>query len=88
MHWRVVSSEVVKMPDISTFYSAFSDMTNLRKSVVVDMIMVQVISLTLGCFLILVFSGPNMDSNTLTWVIGALFVFFSASGIVYRRLSS
>ncbi len=64
------------MPDISTFYSAFSDMTNLRKSVVVDMIMVQVISLTLGCFLILVFSGPTMDSNTLTWVIGALFVFF------------
>jgi len=76
------------MPDISTFYTALSDMTNLRKSVVVDMIMVQVISLTLGCFLILLFSGPTMNSNELSWLIGALFVFFSASGIIYRRLSN
>jgi len=76
------------MPDIATFYTALSDMTNLRKSVVVDMIMVQVISLTLGCFLILLFSGPTMNSNELSWLIGALFVFFSASGIIYRRLSN
>jgi hypothetical protein len=63
-------------------------MTNLRKSVIVDMIMVQLVSLTLGCFLILVFSGAKMSSSDLSWVIGALFVSFSASGIVYRRLSN
>jgi hypothetical protein len=74
--------------DISSFYSTISDMTNLRKSVVVDMIMVQVISLTLGCFLILAFSGPSMESRELTWLLGALFFFFSMSGIVYRRLSA
>ena len=72
--------------DISSLYNTISDMTNLRKSVVVDMIMVQLISLTLGCFMLLVFSGPKMDSNTLTWIIGALFVCFSGTGIVYRRL--
>ncbi len=72
--------------DMTTLFGAVSDMTNLRKSVVVDMIMVQLISLTLGCFMLLVFSGPKMDSNTLTWIIGALFVCFSATGIVYRRL--
>ena len=36
------------MGSIDSFYSAMSDMTNLKKSVIVDMIMVQVISLTLG----------------------------------------
>tara|TARA_R100000908_G_scaffold64709_2_gene49650 strand:+ start:8687 stop:8920 length:234 start_codon:yes stop_codon:yes gene_type:complete len=72
--------------DITSLYTAVSDMTNLRKSVIVDMIMVQLIALTLGCFLILVFSGPKMSSTDLSWIIGALFVCFSATGIVYRRL--
>ena len=72
--------------DMTSLYNAMSDMTNLRKSVVVDMIMVQLIALTLGCFLILVFSGPKMTSTDLSWIIGALFVCFSATGIVYRRL--
>ena len=74
--------------DMTSFYSAVSDMTNLRKSVIVDIIMVQLISLTVGCFLILVFSGPDMNSTTLSWIIGSLFVCFTATGIVYRRLAS
>jgi hypothetical protein len=73
--------------DIGSLYNAMSDMTNLRKSVVVDMIMVQLIALTLGCFIILIFSGANMSSSQLSWLIGALFVCFSATGIVYRRLA-
>ena len=73
--------------DIGSIYGALSDMTNLRKSVVVDMIMVQLIALTLGCFIILIFSGANMTSSQLSWLIGALFVCFSATGIVYRRLA-
>ena len=72
--------------DISSLYTTISDMTNLRKSVIVDMIMVQLITLTLGCFLILVFSGPQITSTDLSWVIGALFVSFSATGMIYRRL--
>ena len=72
--------------DIGSLYNAMSDMTNLRKSVVVDMIMVQLIALTLGCFMILVFSGPRLSSSDLSWLIGALFVCFSATGIVYHRL--
>jgi hypothetical protein len=72
--------------DIGSLYTTISDMTNLRKSVVVDMIMVQLIALTLGCFFILVFSGPNLSSSDLSWLIGSLFVCFSATGIVYRRL--
>ena len=74
--------------DMNYMLSTVSDMTNLRKSVVVDMIMVQVISLTLGCFLILVFSGPKMESRQLSWVIGSLFACFSMTGIVYRRLAA
>lgn len=74
--------------DMNSMLTTVSDMTNLRKSVVVDMIMVQVISLTLGCFLILVFSGPKMESRQLSWVIGSLFACFSLTGIVYRRLAA
>ena len=71
-----------------SIFNMMSDMTNLRKSVVVDMIMVQVISLALGCFLVVVASGPTMKSTQLTWVLGALFVTSSMAGIVYRRLSN
>lgn len=74
--------------DMTSLYNAMSDMTNLRKSVIVDMIMVQLIALTLGCFLILVYSGQNMNSRELSWLIGALFVSFSATGIVYRRMAN
>ena len=69
-----------------SFSIAVSDMSDTGHSVIVDMIMVQLIALTLGCFLILVFSGAKMTSTDLSWVIGALFVSFSATGMIYRRL--
>jgi len=55
--------------------------------VMVDLIMVQVISLLLGAFLLLASNGDEMGGNQLTWVVGAVLVFFVLAGSVYRRMS-
>lgn len=70
-----------------SFYNVVSDFSNLRKSVIVDMIMVQLISLTLGCFVIIVFSGQNMNQTSLTYLLGALFLCFTFTGVVYRKFA-
>ena len=65
-----------------------SDMTNLGRSVVVDLIMVQVIAMALGAFLLIVFEGYSMTASQLAWTMGALFTAFTMTGVVYRRLST
>lgn len=67
--------------------SAVSDFSNMRKSVIVDMIMVQLISLTLGCFMIIAFNSGSMDSTSLSYLLVALFGLFSFTGMVYRKFS-
>lgn len=71
----------------SSLYSAISDFSNMRKSVIVDMIMVQLISITLGCFMIIIFSGQTMSQTTLTYLLVTLFVCFSFTGMVYRKFA-
>jgi len=82
-----------KMPNgnpfsMSNMSIAMSDMTNLGRSVVVDLIMVQVIAMALGAFLLIVFEGYSMSASQLAWNMGALFTAFTMTGVVYRRLST
>jgi hypothetical protein len=56
--------------------------------VMVDLIMVQVISLLVGSFLLLATQGYKMSSTALTWTAGIVMFFFAMTGIVYRRMSS
>jgi|TARA_B100001964_G_C13977499_1_gene484690 VIT1/CCC1 family predicted Fe2+/Mn2+ transporter len=62
------------------------DMTQIKKSSLVDMIMVQVISLTLGAFLLIAFSAYEMSQNELMYSMAVLFVSLLLTGTVYRRL--
>ena len=62
------------------------DMTQIKKSSLVDMIMVQVISLTLGAFLLIAFSAYEISQNELMYAMGVLFVSILLTGTVYRRL--
>ncbi len=62
------------------------DMTQIKKSSLVDMIMVQVISLTLGAFLLIAFSAYEMSQNELMYSMGVLFFSILLTGTVYRRL--
>jgi len=55
--------------------------------VMVDLIMVQVISLLVGSFLLLATQGYKMSSASLTWTVGIVMFFFMLSGVVYKRLS-
>lgn len=62
------------------------DMTQIKKSSLVDMIMVQVISLALGAFFLIGFSAYDMNQNELMYSMAFLFGATFLTGIVYRRL--
>ena len=62
-------------------------MTNVKKSSLIDMIMVQVISITLGAFLMIAFNANDMKQTELTYSMAILFTSLLMTGAVYRRLS-
>ena len=63
------------------------DMTNVKKSSLIDMIMVKVISITLGAFLMIAFNANDMKQTELTYSMAILFTSLLMTGAVYRRLS-
>ena len=63
------------------------DMANVKKSSLIDMIMVQVISITLGAFLMIAFNANEMKQTVLTYSLVILFTSLLLTGAVYRRLS-
>ena len=63
------------------------DMANVKQSSLIDMIMVQVISITLGAFLMIAFNANAMRQTELTYSMAILFTSLLLTGAVYRRLS-
>ena len=63
------------------------DMANVKQSSLIDMIMVQVISITLGSFLMIAFNANSMTQTQLTYSMAVLFTSPLLTGAVYRRLS-
>tara|TARA_R110002020_G_scaffold166266_4_gene354181 strand:- start:4082 stop:4306 length:225 start_codon:yes stop_codon:yes gene_type:complete len=66
---------------------AFSDMTNMERPVVVDVIMSIIMALTMGSFAILAFNAYRMSAMQVTWTMGSTFFFATMTGLMYRRLS-
>tara|TARA_B100000287_G_C20242375_1_gene626618 strand:- start:92 stop:337 length:246 start_codon:yes stop_codon:yes gene_type:complete len=62
------------------------DMTQIKKSSLIDMIMVQVISLTLGAFILIAYSAYDMSQTELMYSMAILFASLLLTGTVYRRL--
>jgi len=62
------------------------DMTQIKKSSLVDMIMVQVISITLGAFLLIAYAAYDMNQEEMMYSMGILFTSLLLTGTVYRRL--
>lgn len=62
-------------------------MHDTSHDVMVDLIMVQVISLFIGSFLLLATKGNELNGDKLTWIVALVMVFFVLAGAVYRRLS-
>jgi len=62
------------------------DMTQIKKSSLIDMIMVQVISLTLGAFILIAYSAYEMSQTELMYAMSILFSSLLLTGTVYKRL--
>ena len=61
---------------------------NPRRSVLVDMIMIQVITVMLSVLAILIFKGDEIPSGQLAWMVGALFGSFLLASGIYSRFTS
>ena len=61
---------------------------NPKKSVIVDMVMVQLLSIILTLGTILVTGANTLDSNTVSYLVAGLFGSFMMLGGIYSRLAS
>ena len=60
---------------------------NPKKRVIIDMIMVQLLSLMATFILILIFAGGKLDSNEMTYALVGLFLSILMLGSVYSRIA-
>tara|TARA_R100001377_G_C3093762_1_gene76794 strand:+ start:137 stop:388 length:252 start_codon:yes stop_codon:yes gene_type:complete len=63
------------------------DMLNPNRSVIVDMVMVQLISIIVTMLMILLFKGGSMDSSSVSYYLVGLFGSFLMLTGVYSRIT-
>ena len=63
------------------------DILNPRKSVIVEMIMVQLISLVLIVLAVMLFQSRNLSSTTISYMLIGAFGAATLAGTIYTRLS-
>ena len=63
------------------------DILNPKKSVIVEMVMVQLISLCLIVLAVLVFKGDILDAATMSYMLVGAFSAATLAGTIYTRLS-
>lgn len=61
---------------------------NPTKSVIVDMIMIQLIAMTLTLLAVLMFNGDEIKSEDMAWMVGGLFGSFLLASAIYSRITS
>jgi len=61
---------------------------NPLKSVIVDMVMVQLLAIIVTLGLILLTGGDNLSSDTMAYLVAGLFGAFFMLGGIYSRISS
>ena len=61
---------------------------NPKESVIIDMVMVQLISMTLTLLAVLLFKGDQVDSGDMAWMVGGLFGSFLLASTIYSRITS
>jgi hypothetical protein len=71
----------------TSFAATTLDMLNPNRSVIVDMIMVQLISVIVTMSMILVFRGGTMDSASVSYYLVGLFASFLMLTGVYSRIT-
>ena len=56
-----------------------NEIFNPTKDVIVDMIMVQLLTITLSLLAILMFKGGDINGNDMAWLVGGVIFFFLVS---------
>ena len=70
-----------------SFAASTLDVLNPNRSVIIDMIMVQIISMIVVMSMILVFKGGSMPSSTISYFLVGLFASFLMLSGVYSRIT-
>ena len=70
-----------------SFAASTLDVLNPNRSVIIDMIMVQIISMIVVMSMILVFKGGTMPSSTISYFLVGLFASFLMLSGVYSRIT-
>ena len=71
----------------NSFAATTLDMLNPNRSVIIDMIMVQLISVIVVMSMILIFKGGTMDSASVSYYLVGLFGSFLMLTGVYSRIT-
>ena len=71
-----------------SFAASTLDVLNPNRSVIIDMIMVQILSMIVVMSMILVFKGGTMPSSTISYFLVGLFASFLMLSGVYSRITS
>jgi len=70
-----------------SFASTSLDLFNPNRSVIIDMIMVQFISISVTMMLILLFKGDSMGSQSVSYMLVGLFGSFLLLSTIYSRIT-
>jgi len=70
-----------------SFAATTLDVLNPNRSVIIDMIMVQLISMIVCMSMVLVFKGGSMPSSTVSYFLVGLFVSFIMLTSIYTRIT-
>jgi len=70
-----------------SFAASTLDVLNPNRSVIIDMIMVQILSMIVVMSMILVFKGGTMPSSTISYFLVGLFASFLMLSGVYSRIT-
>ena len=70
-----------------SFAASTLDVLNPNRSVIIDMIMVQIISMIVVMVMILVFKGGSMPSSSISYCLVGLFASFLMLSGVYSRIT-
>lgn len=76
------------MPFSQGFAMTASDVFAPKKSVIVDMVMVQILTVIVTVTLILVLKNDSLGSDTIAWMMGSLMVGILLASAIYSRISS
>jgi hypothetical protein len=69
------------------FAQGTMEIFNPSKSVIVDMIMIQLLAITVTLMSILIFKGSEINGNNMAWMVGGLFGSFLLASAIYSRIT-